>query len=151
MPYIVHTTASLDDGEYELDSVPITETLVVKSVSTDVPARVRIYPNSETSDQTADADRSLWANPSPSNSILLDLVTGLSTLELDLVNAIILPVPSFLITVTNLSGPDAPGAVQTTLGSVSNFQLKHQDQWIEIDHYWYDGVDWNLIQSIEKT
>lgn len=68
-----HTTASLANGAIENYDWAIGKSATLLRVTTDVPARVRLYATSAA--RTADAARALGVYPSPGEAVLADFAT----------------------------------------------------------------------------
>lgn len=73
------TTAVLDDDAQETGTVDLARTYMVLKVTTDVPARVRLYR--DTASRTADAARLTSVAPTGNHGVVLDVVTTLEDLE----------------------------------------------------------------------
>lgn len=109
------TTAVLDPGEQHLDTLTAAPSLRLYKISSNRPARVRVY-----SDETArntDQDRGIGRKPPPNSGRLLEVVTTAGMLELVLSPAVDLVsaaefVSDFYVSVTNLDS--VAGAVVIT-------------------------------------
>lgn len=98
------TTGSLADDALSKTTISLGTSYAVYSVTTDVPARVRLYLNSTTQD--ADESRSIGTLPTGNHGVILEVVTTTDDLSLLVTPAVVGNCASanVPITVTNLSG-----------------------------------------------
>lgn len=138
MPDLSYNTVSLVNGAYEQGLLDAGEDLILEKVTTNVPARVRLYRTAES--RESDADRSLWTDPTIGSDLLLEVVTAATDLVAELDPLIAAP-RSLYITVTNLSG--AASAVEVSItGSV-------EDDSSGVGGFFGDHVVWkfHLVES----
>jgi hypothetical protein len=111
----VDATAVLTGGQVEARDLELYPSVRLFKMSTNRPARVRIYPSAPMRD--ADLYRPIGQRPTGNHGRLLEVVTKASLLELVLSPAVDLTSsdafdPTFYVSVTNLG--DASGAVAVT-------------------------------------
>lgn len=109
------TSTVLDAGEGEARVASLYPSARIFKVATSAPARVRLYPT--LAQLEADEHRGIGIRPRGNHGRLLEIVTTLSMLELDLspvvdITSTDATVPAFHMHVTNLSG--GSGAITTT-------------------------------------
>jgi hypothetical protein len=108
------TTGLLDEDEIETSMVEFYPSVRLYRISTNVPARVRLYPTAEMRD--ADLNRPIGTKPLPNSGRLLEVVTDAGLLDLILSPAVdITSVDAFnsefFVSVTNLSSVSGGVAV----------------------------------------
>lgn len=115
---LVFTTPILDGGQIHIDDLPLHPSVRVFKVSTNHPARVRIYATEAQRD--ADLLRSIGVEPAGNHGRLFELVTSLAILSYNLTPVVDLSSVDetgiFWISVTNLE--DADQAIQITFNYV---------------------------------
>lgn len=115
---LVYTTPILPGGQMFSDDLELHPSVRVFRVSTNHPARVRIYATAAQRD--ADLPRSIGTEPTGNHGRLFELITSLDILAYDLTPVVDLSSVDesglFAIAVTNLSDPDF--AIQTTFNYV---------------------------------
>jgi lysophospholipase L1-like esterase len=117
----VVTTGSVANNTTISALLPIAKSYRLLKITTDKPARVRLYDTA--AHRTADVARSSSVDPTGEHGCYLDLVTGLSSLtktlspQVDGSNFETIPVSDIPITVTNLSG--TTGTVTVTVSFIS--------------------------------
>lgn len=111
------TTSTLADGASADASISLGRISILIRVSTDVPARVRLYRTM--AQRAADAARPIGTRPVGNHGLIWEGVTTVGTLSIDVlrellaVNAESPPVATMALSVTNLSG--ASNAVTVTI------------------------------------
>lgn len=108
------TTGLLDQGQIESDTVEFYPSVRLYRISTNRPARVRLYPTAETRD--ADLNRAIGVQPLVNSGRLLEVVTATGLLDLILSPAVdITSVDAFnsefFVSVTNLDSVSGGVAV----------------------------------------
>lgn len=108
----IETESLADDASY-VSTVDLGNTYIINRVSTDRPARVRLYVSTEA--QTADESRAPEVLPTGNHGVLLDIVTAAGNLDWMVSPAVVgknLVADAWTaITVTNLSGSASTVAV----------------------------------------
>lgn len=111
---VAYTTGSLAAGAIEKGTLSLGKNYLITNISTDVPARVRVYLSTDTRD--ADELRGIGVNPSNDHGVMVDLVTTVGDLSWSMSPSIAGHSAGVSgISVTNLSGSTDTVTVTLTI------------------------------------
>jgi hypothetical protein len=115
---VTYTTASLANNAIEKGTVSLGKNYLISNISTDVPARVRVYLSTATRD--ADEARAVGVDPTDDHGVMVDLVTTVGELSWSMSPS----VAGHCATVAGISVTNLSGSTDTVTVTFTEFVLE---------------------------